>query len=639
MASRLRAFDWPSTPSGPARDWPAGLKTMVRLLLSTSNPMCVFWGRELVQLYNDAFAATFGTGGGPNALGISAFDDAAPLGASVASTAAQLLDGSSAGWREERRVRQDRWTCEFTPIEDEDGVHGVLVMCNESARKDLTVEKVSSEKWRRLHEAILSNTPDLIYVFDLDHRFAYANQVLLDMWGKTFEEAIGKNCLELGYEPWHAEMHDREIERVRRTRLPIRGEAPFDGAFGRRDYDYIFVPVLGPTGEVEAVAGTTRDITERKQAENALLEASERKDEFVAMLAHELRNPLAPTATASALLDMPKLDDARRRQIGGIIGRQTRHLTGLVDDLLDVSRVTRGLVKLDEKVVELAGVVAEAIEQTAPLIQARAHQLEVVGLLDGAFVSGDRTRLVQVVANLLNNAAKYTPAGGRICVESGIESGQASIRIRDNGIGMAPSLVESAFELFVQAERAPDRSQGGLGIGLALVKRLIELHRGHVTAFSEGIGKGSCFTIFLPLVAHALARSTADEPAGAQDGGALKVMIVDDNIDGANTLALYVQALGHRAIVEYAPAAALVRARAEKPDVFLLDIGLPEMNGNEPAHSNAQDLPDSKNATFFALSGYPEQSDQKKMMANFDHYFVKPVDPGHVAALLSKIAG
>ncbi len=348
-----------------------------------------------------------------------------------------------------------------------------------------------SERRRRLHETFLENSPDLAYVFDLNHRFIYANKVLLEMWGRSWSEAIGKTCFELGYERWHAEMHDREIDQVIATRELVRGEVPFNGAHGRRIYEYIFVPVLGPGGAVEAIAGTTRDVTERTEAEEALRESGLRKDEFLAMLAHELRNPLAPISAAAELLQTKTLDANVTKKASEVISRQVKHMTALIDDLLDVSRVTRGLVTIERIPLDLKSVVYSAAEQVQPFIGAKGHHLLFDLAGESAYVLGDQKRLVQVVSNLLNNAAKYTPQGGRIEVRLTANEGMLELRISDNGIGMPLDLQPHVFELFTQAERTSDRTQGGLGIGLALVKNLIGLHGGTVACTSEGDGKGS----------------------------------------------------------------------------------------------------------------------------------------------------
>jgi PAS domain S-box-containing protein len=352
---------------------------------------------------------------------------------------------------------------------------------------------------RRLYEAILTNTPDLAHVWDRSHRFIYANEGLLRMWGKTWDEVIGRTCLELGYEPWHAELHDREIEQVVATRRPVRGEVPYTGTFGRRIYDYLLVPVIGADGEVEAVAGTTRDVTESKQLQASLLEADQRKDEFLATLAHELRNPLAPIRNAVRLLKSQQLDPGQVQGVYDMIERQTTHLVRLVDDLMDVSRITRGQINLQRSRVSPRRVVTDAVEAAMPALEARGHALSMDLPADLPAVEGDATRLAQVFQNLLDNAAKYTPPGGRISISAKVGSEAVAITVADNGNGIEPDHQVRVFELFGRGADGDTMKISGLGIGLALARQLVRLHRGDITVHSEGRGRGSVFTVRLPV--------------------------------------------------------------------------------------------------------------------------------------------
>ena len=498
-----------------------------------------------------------------------------------------------------------------------------------------------SERRRRLYETFLENTPDLAYVFDLQHRFTYANKVLLTMWNRTWDEAIGKNCLELGYEPWHAEMHDREIEQVILTRQSVRGEVPFNGAYGRRIYEYIFVPVLGPDGEVEAIAGTTRDVTDRKHEEEAMADANQRKDEFLAMLAHELRNPLAPISAAAEVLDRFASNDQLTKKTSRIIIRQVKHMTALVDDLLDVSRVTRGLVELKKAPLDLDTVVYHAVEQVRPFIEAQRHHLQLNLGVQPGLVLGDQKRLVQIVSNLLNNAAKYTPAGGAIEIKIVADATTLALTVTDNGIGIAPALQPRVFDLFTQAERTSDRTQGGLGIGLALAKNLTEMHGGTIHCISSGQGRGSAFTVVLPRY-HEPARTTPtqDQPEAASGTApsapatSLRVQVVDDNADAATMLGLYLEAVGHQVFIEHSSLQALACARREQPDVCILDIGLPDMDGNQLARQLKADAR-SANACLIAVTGYGHESDKAAAKAaGFDGFFVKPLDAAALVDLL-----
>jgi PAS domain S-box-containing protein len=514
-------------------------------------------------------------------------------------------------------------------------------IASERARNAEELDRLAadSERRRRLYETFLENSPDLAYVFDLNHRFTYANKVLLEMWGRNWEDAIGKSCLELGYEPWHAEMHDREIDQIIATKQVIRGEVPFAGTNGRRIYEYILVPVLAPDGEVEAIAGTTRDVTERQQAEEALRDSNRRKDEFLAMLAHELRNPLAPISAAAEILQMKALDQKATERTSRIISRQVKHMTALVDDMLDLSRVTRGLVTLSKSPLDLKSVVYNAVEQVRPFIEVQRHHLLFDLAAETAYVMGDQKRLVQIATNLLNNAAKYTPQGGAIQIRLKVDADMLALSVEDNGIGIPASLQPHVFELFTQADRTSDRTQGGLGIGLALVKNLTELHGGTVSCFSEGKDKGSTFTVSLPR--HFIEQDTVlnrdeNSQGPARSKRPLRILVVDDNADAAQMLAMYLETLGHHVFVEHASLPAMACARLEKPDVCILDIGLPEMDGNQVARQLRAEQ-ETSGMCLIALTGYGQEHDKlKTTAAGFDHHLVKPVDAGKLADLLDR---
>ncbi|GEM_PF-1091104 len=403
--------------------------------------------------------------------------------------------------------------------------------------------------------------------------------------------------------------------------------------------DYRCESVHGPDGRVVALRGSMQDITERVRAEEALRQADQRKNEFLAMLAHELRNPLAPISSGAQLLGQDSLEPARVKQISAIIARQARHMAGLVDDLLDVSRVTRGLVVLTKERIDINAVVQDAAEQVQALVHGKEHRLEVQLLPQPCFVLGDRKRLVQVVGNLLHNAAKFTERGGRITVAVSSAGAQGAenvmVEVRDNGIGMLPTEQERAFDMFVQGQRTPDRSLGGLGIGLALVRSLVELHGGSVHVSSAGHGMGSSFTVRLPRCQERA--GDADGDAGdAAPGSSLRVLVVDDNVDAAQMLSMYVGAQGHEVRVEHDSLEALAQAASFAPELCLLDIGLPEMDGYELAR-RLRRHPATAGATLVAVTGYGQDQDRRNSaQAGFDHHLVKPVD---MAALEKILAG
>jgi PAS domain S-box-containing protein len=377
------------------------------------------------------------------------------------------------------------------------------------------------------------------------------------------------------------------------------------------------------------------DVTSLKNAENRLREADRRKDEFLAMLAHEFRNPLAPIRNAVEILRLQNPGDDQLERTRSMIERQVTHLVHLVDDLLDVSRITRGKVKLRREPVDVASVLSGGAELARPLIDARHHRLAVTPPPPGARVLGDATRLVQVVANLLNNAAKYTEEGGTIALEAECDGDGIVLRVRDNGIGIAADLLPHVFELFTQADRNLDREQGGLGIGLSLVRHLVELHGGKAEARSEGLHCGSEFLVRLPLLREPAQPPAAPPPARAAPAGAVRrVLIVDDNADVASSVATLLRLRGHEVSIAHDGAGALSQIAEYKPQVVLLDIGLPGMNGYEVAH-RMRELPGREQMRIVAMTGYGQTNDRERALrSGFDHHLVKPAAPDALYAII-----
>ena len=399
------------------------------------------------------------------------------------------------------------------------------------------------------------------------------------------------------------------------------------------------LPVRDQAQQIIRWMGTCTDIHDQKVAEELLKRESERKDEFLAMLAHELRNPLAPISTAAQMLKVAGLTEARVRQAGDIITRQVKHMTSLVDDLLDLSRITRGLVQIAHEDVDLKLVLNNAVEQALPLIHARKHELSIRMSPAMAFARGDKNRLVQVVANMLNNAAKYTPQSGTIALVLDVLDQRAVISVTDNGSGIPADLLPCIFDLFTQGERTPDRAQGGLGLGLSLVKNITVLHGGRVTAHSDGAGLGSTFTVTLPLVER-----TPDQalPSPLDTSAAailpLTLMVVDDNLDAAQSLADLLALDDHQVLVMEDGMSALAAPGKDAVQVFILDIGLPVMNGYELARRLRAD-PATCKAVLIALTGYGQAHDRVlTKTAGFDHHFVKPLDLDQLAGVLEQVS-
>jgi signal transduction histidine kinase len=374
----------------------------------------------------------------------------------------------------------------------------------------------------------------------------------------------------------------------------------------------------------------------REQAE-ALQEADRHKNEFLAMLAHELRNPLAPVRNAVQILRLKGSPDPELQWASELIDRQVQHMACMVDDLLDVSRIARGKVKLEKEPVELATVVTRAVEMVRPLVDARKHRATVALPPEPVWLEADPSRLVQVLANLLTNAAKYTDEGGQIWLTAERQGDEVVIKVRDTGIGIPADLLPRLFDPFTQEERLPDRAQGGLGIGLSLVRSLVDLHGGRVQATSAGRGQGSEFMLHLPVLKE-MPPATAEgkEPVGGGQAPAHRILVVDDNKDAAQSLSLLLKLSGYDVHTAHDGPAALEAARAYAPEIVLLDIGLPRMNGLEVARRLRQDL-GLKDILLVALTGYGQEEDRRRSQeAGFNAHLVKPVDLDELHELLAR---
>ncbi len=382
----------------------------------------------------------------------------------------------------------------------------------------------------------------------------------------------------------------------------------------------------------ERTAQLEVDLSERKRLENALMAADRRKDEFLATLSHELRNPLAAIRNAAQIMELTPLADPDLHHCGEVIERQVEHLRRLVDDLLEVSRITCGKFKLRKKPVEVATFVARAIETARPLFDARGQQLHVSMPEERLIVNGDPIRLSQVVGNLLNNAAKYSPDGGEIAlrIETASRDGGVPedllIRVKDHGEGIPPEMLVEVFDLFTQVDRAPDPPHGGLGIGLALVRKLVEMHGGRVEANSPGVGLGSEFVVRLPILAETPIPSPKPGVGETATTVPRRILVVDDNLDAETSLALLLKLAGNETHTAYDGLEAVEASERIRPDVVLLDIGLPKMNGYE-ACRRIRERPWGKDLVIIAITGWGrEQDHQQSRDAGFDGHLVKPLD-------------
>lgn len=472
-------------------------------------------------------------------------------------------------------------------------------------------------------------------MIDRDWIVTYMNAEGLRLGGRPANQVLGRDHWEIWPEAIGSDM-EHMYRRVMKTREPETVEYRHLTSEGAVIWleTRVFPSTDGGLGVF------FRDVTARKESDEKLRDADRRKDEFLAMLAHELRNPLAPIGAAAQLLQMGKLNEERVQRTSAVIGRQVNHMTGLIDDLLDVSRVTRGLIELNKVALDIYHVVNEAVEQVNPLIRTRGHELVIRHAPQVGMICGDKKRLVQVLANVLNNAAKYTAKGGHLVLSALVRESDVLIEVTDDGIGMTADMTRHAFDLFAQAERTSDRSSGGLGLGLALVKSLVDLHDGTVSCKSGGLGQGTTFSISLPLLRQGadLGSGRPEETAPLETAAAsLRILVVDDNVDAAAMLKMLLETLGHEVRVEHGAYRALEWAKLDRPQVCLLDIGLPEMDGNELARQlRAQ--PENRGVMLIAVTGYGQESDRTNALSSgFDYHLVKPVDTTKLLSILSAV--
>ena len=488
--------------------------------------------------------------------------------------------------------------------------------------------------------AIVESSDDAIISKTLEGVIRSWNTGAQRIFGWSAREAIGRPITLIIPPDRHQEEH-HILETLKRGERIDHFETTRATKDGRLiEVSLTVSPVRNAAGVVIGASKIARDITSRKQAERrlqereeALREADQRKDEFLALLGHELRNPLAPIHNATELLSRVLPEDSPSRMAVDMIRRQTVQLTRLVDDLLDVGRITQGRVRLRFEPLDLATVIAQAFETVEPQLRLKEHKVSVISSYEPLHVSGDFARLVQCVGNILSNAVKFTDPGGEIQVRTHKQHGSAVIEIADTGLGIAPDLLPRVFDIFVQAEGSLDRAQGGLGAGLAIVKRLIEQHGGAVSVRSPGLGQGSTFEIRLPRVLRPQSRPSDEPPFQAAPR---RVLIVDDNRDAANSLAALLSLRGHETQVAFSGREALEHIQTFQPDVVLLDIALPGTNGHELAR-RLRARPELQGVRLVALTGYGQAEDQQRARAaGFDDHVVKPVN---LSALERVLAG
>jgi len=542
------------------------------------------------------------------------------------------------------RIRKDgrrvQLSITVSPIRD---ASGTIVGASKIAR-DIGLQK-DAERTAAQLAAIVESSDDAIVSKSLDGQIQSWNAGATRLFGYTAEEAIGQSITLIIPQERYAE--ERGI--LKRVRGGERVEH-FDTMRVTKGGQRIPVsltvsPVRDPRGTIIGASKIARDISGRKQAEEALQksqqalrEADRRKDEFMALLAHELRNPLAPIRYALATARKCDRTAEQQRRAEEIIERQVAHMSRLLDDLLDVSRITRGTLELKLANTELTVVLGTAIEAARPFLDAKRHNLSLDLPKQAVRLVADSVRLAQVFSNLLINAAKYTDPGGRIELHAAQVDNQVVVSVRDNGMGISTEMMPRLFTMFAQDSTVVEHSEGGLGIGLALTRGVVDLHGGRVEARSDGPGCGSEFSVTIPAGAGKLAQTDADvDPDVPMPGGGMRVLVVDDNRDAADSCSTLLELSGHSVQAAYSGREALAIAAKARPHVVVTDIGLPDIDGYEVA-AKIRAAPWGRNIVLVAVTGWGQESDkQRAFSAGFSHHLTKPIDPDTLESLLQSV--
>jgi signal transduction histidine kinase/DNA-binding response OmpR family regulator len=514
--------------------------------------------------------------------------------------------------------------------------------------RERTAELRASEAhFRQLADAM----PQIVWTARPDGSLDYFNRRWFEYTGFTEEQTFGDRALAGASglcEGWKPILYPDDVAVCEhKWAWAVQTGEPYQVEFrfkDRRTGGYRWhlgraVPVRDESGRVVRWFGTCTDIDDQKRAEEALRDADRRKDEFLAMLAHELRNPLAPIRNGLHILGMPQVELPTAERVRSIMEQQVRNLTRLVDDLLDVARITRGKIQLRKETTDLGAVVAQAVETVRPLLELQKHRLSVSVPAEAVYLEADPTRLEQVLTNLLNNAAKYTEPGGHIRLTVAREGSEVVVRVRDNGVGIPDALLPHIFDMFTQADRTLDRSQGGLGIGLTLVRRLAEMHGGTVLAHSDGPGQGSEFMVRLPAPPPRQPEVPAPPAPGPARNVPLRVLVVEDEVAVAEMLLMLLRLWGHETEGAHDGPGGLAAAETFRPDVILCDIGLPGRNGYQVAQQLRQRRGSAGRPVLVAITGYGQEEDRRRAeAAGFDCHMTKPVDVHALEVLLARCA-
>jgi PAS domain S-box-containing protein len=527
-------------------------------------------------------------------------------------------------------LRDGRVFERFTKIQyvEERNVGRVWSFRNITARKQAEDEVRQQREW---FQVTLSSIGDAVITTDTEGNVTFLNPMAEMMTGWQSAEAAGQP-LEKIFTIINEETREpaqNPVAKVLRDGT-IVGLANHTGLISKdgreRSIEDSAAPIKGVTGEIAGAVMVFHDVTERRRAESSLKDADRRKDEFLATLAHELRNPLAPICNGLKILELAGDDVAMAENARSMMDQALNQMMRLVEDLLDASRITTGKLQLRKERLELAAVVQSAVDTSRSLIDERGHNLTVTLPAEAIWLDGDPTRLAQVFANLLNNAAKYSETSGQIALTAEWEGDEVTVRVTDTGIGIPADDLPRIFEIFAQVDTTLERSQGGLGIGLSLAKGLVEMHGGKIEAHSKGIGMGSEFAVHLPISVTELALAAQSESPKLSTSAKCRILIVDDNLLGSKSTATVLRAMGHELAVARDGIEGMECAQTFEPDVILLDIGLPRLNGLEVARRIRQKTW-GKSVVLIAITGYGQEEDRRRSLeAGFDHHMVKPIN-------------
>ena len=659
LGDLIRAHDWARSSLGPAAHWPQTLRTALRLILNSGHPMYIWWGPDLLCFYNDAYRRSIGPERHPSSVGMPGREVWAEIWPIIGPQIERVMTGQGATWHENQLVPITRdgkledvyWTYSYSPLDDATaphGVGGVLVVCSETTSTVVTM-KQQAEEIVRMREMFAQAPSFTIIMSGPGHRVEFVNDAHRrlfgsDRWiGKPLREAFPDISGQGFYELLDGVYATGEI--YRSGGVPVRFRPAGSDIEDTRILDFIYAPIYDHARRITGVFCEGFDVSKEIETQTALRRSEERlriadrrKDEFLATLAHELRNPLAPIVNAASLLQHPSIDREQIIRFSQMIERQTRAMTVLLDDLLEVARISTGKILLRRKSVSAASLVEAALEPVRHALESKQHTLRIEMQGGEVLVNVDPIRISQVLTNLLTNAIKYSDRGGDILLKVDAGPGEVRFEVADNGIGLSSEQMSTIFDMFSQVSTTVDRSEGGLGIGLAVAKALVEMHGGRIEAASSGLEMGSRFSITIP-------RGGADEGIAADEQRATTtataaslvepILVADDNVDAAESLAVFLELEGYKVHIAYDGVAALEIASQVRPVACFLDIGMPGLDGLEVA-KRLRARHDGGGMLLVATTGWGKPEDRRQSAeAGFDLHLTKPVDLALAARLLA----